>query len=253
MTQTKISPLTSDYIQELCQHKDGLQQIGVGNGANVDALESLDECLDKVYPDESERVEKARKLELLVRWHKMLASRSSSGAEQLGEVEQQIFEILQGGAAAGTAASNGTPKGAGVAISAGASKAPTSNQGISDLTAAELLKLCNHICEKGIFYLGGVTSVYLESSRPQFEWLQKIEVERSGRLRYSGNPHEKVSTLELYWCRRWMGDLATQCANVVVGFPAALDADVLDRLGLSLQASSADGESEALLAGFAID
>ncbi|MEO1131083.1 MAG: hypothetical protein AAFX40_00085 [Cyanobacteria bacterium J06639_1] len=250
MTQARVSPLTSEYIQELCQHKDGLQEIGVGNGASLGvAANSLDEQLARAYADESERVEKARKLELLVRWHKMLASRSSSGVEQLSEVEQQIFQILRGEEVsediAGGMARSGT-------AATPAKSAPTQN-GVSDLSVAELLKVCNHICEKGIFYLGGVTSTYLENSRPQFEWLQSFEIHRSGKLRYPGNASEVVSTLELYWCRRWMGDFVAQCSDIVQGFAESLDADAIAKLGLNLNARDGDDESEALIAGFVLD
>lgn len=246
MTQTKVSPLTSDYIQELCQHKDGLREIGVGNGASVDASDSLEEQLERVYPSETERIEKARKLELLVRWHKMLASRSSSGTEQLLEVEQQIFEILRGQQEPG--------KGSGEATQASGSEgAPSSGlSGVSDLTAGELSKLCNHICEIGILYLGGVTSTYLQASRPQFEWLHKFEIQRSGRMQYTGSPSEAISALELYWCRRWMGDFISQCSAIVQSFVSALDTEVLERLGLNTQTAAAE-ESEALMAGFTLD
>ncbi|MEO0854372.1 MAG: hypothetical protein AAFY15_12840 [Cyanobacteria bacterium J06648_11] len=250
MTEARISPLTSDYIQELCQHKDGLQAIGVGNGASLDdAAASLEDQLTRAYADANVRVEKARKLELLVRWHKMLASRSSSGAEQLGEVEQQIFQILRGEALT-EATATGIARGSSSATTP-VRPAPAPN-GVSDISVVELLKICNYICEKGIFYLGGVTSTYLEASRPQFDWLQSFEIHRSGRLQYSGNTSEVVSTLELYWCRRWMSDFIAQCSDIVQGFADSLDDGAIAKLGLNLQARE-DEEMEALMAGFRLD
>lgn len=87
---TKLSPATSDYIRQLYHEHH--------NEMNFD----VESRLFAIYSHSDELEEKIRKLELLVRWHKILVGNKGNRPEQLLELQDQIFAILDQAMVTGT-------------------------------------------------------------------------------------------------------------------------------------------------------
>jgi len=94
-------------------------------------------------------------------------------------------------------------------------------------TIEELLSRFNYLYQLSNNYLGGkLTANYLESSRPDFDWLNKFQINRSEGITFSG-VLTPVNTLQLKWCQEWVNAFIDRCSQIIQDFPNMIDREQL--------------------------
>jgi hypothetical protein len=254
--QIKISPFACEYIRELHQRRcelqsiveEGLEPFMAAGCALPTDLKRFLETLS--FGDEM--ADRVRKLEQLVRWHKMLVPQAANNREQLAEVEEQIFALIgeiptaEEGLADSPAAHSSDSlasffESGGIEHSAAATvlvsePLPTTDAD-EDVPLSDLLVAFEHLRERSQYFLGEtMTSRYLKSSRPDFDWLQHFKVDPKGNIQFSDPSIHMVGTLELYWTRRWMHDFIASCSQIIQDFPSRIDKQKLAHVKVKLPA-----------------
>lgn len=87
------------------------------------------------------------------------------------------------------------------------------------VTVAELIQSFNQVTECSNHYLGGtLTAKYLKSSRPKREWLEKFQIDCLGKITFSGNISDNVTTLQLGYFQEWVSVFIKSCSLIIQDF-----------------------------------
>jgi hypothetical protein len=90
----------------------------------------------------------------------------------------------------------------------------------------------NHLSQFTTSYLGTHVIVnYWKSTRPQHEWLNQFEIDRSAHFTFSGSPQEAQKSLSLeeqQWIREWVAAFTKRCALVIRDFPNLVEQKALN-------------------------
>ncbi len=83
----------------------------------------------------------------------------------------------------------------------------------------ELLTSFNAISQCSNHYLGpSLTAKYLQSSRPEFEWLKKFNINSKAQLSFSGNTKDSVTTRQLKLFQQWVKAFIKSCSLIIQDF-----------------------------------
>jgi uncharacterized protein YjbI with pentapeptide repeats len=106
-------------------------------------------------------------------------------------------------------------------VGAGLRKAQTA-------TIDEALIAFRHVSECASRYMGPkMTARNLETSRPDFEWLQEFNIGSSGQVTFSGNATEPLTVAKIKHCSQWLEGFISSCSAIVQEFPTLIDRDKL--------------------------
>ena len=92
----------------------------------------------------------------------------------------------------------------------------------------ELLSTFNYISQCSNHYLGNtMTANYWKSSRPDFDWLNKFQINCSAEIAFSGALTESVSPVQLHWSQKWVNAFIKCCSQIIQDFPTLIDRERL--------------------------
>jgi len=97
------------------------------------------------------------------------------------------------------------------------------------VTVKELLKALNRLSKFSSNYVGkNLTSNYLQLTRPDLDWLNNFQINRSAEIVFSGVSTEPVSTLQLQSIKEWVAAFIKQCSQIVQDLPILIEEKGLD-------------------------
>jgi len=97
------------------------------------------------------------------------------------------------------------------------------------ITVEELLKAFNHLSKFSSNYIGkNLTANYLQLTRPDLDWLNNFQINRSAEIIFSGVITERVSTLQLQSIKEWAAAFIKQCSQIVQDLPILIEEKGLD-------------------------
>lgn len=97
----------------------------------------------------------------------------------------------------------------------------------------ELLAALNHLSQYTTQYLGtAVITNYWKSCRPDHEWLQNFQVDRSARIAFSSpipqGGNQLVSEQQQQWIQEWVEAFIKRCSQVIRDFSAIVEQRALN-------------------------
>lgn len=204
--------MTNYYIRKLYRQKDPYVVQVADMGDDFSTFLDLEQVLKSLYGKGSELDLMIRQLETLVQYHQGLTAQSSVPPAQVKEVEQRIFAILGD---SDQAASQYAP------VNPLTQKASShANLLESVITVEKLLGILNQLQDHGKTYLGAAITInYLQASRPDQDWLQQFQLQRSQAVTYAGNPSDSLDDQQKELARQWVGRFVQSCAQVITKFP----------------------------------
>ena len=100
---------------------------------------------------------------------------------------------------------------------------------IQNRSIEELLNAFKYLNDGANRYCGSkMTARYWESSRPDFEWLQQFQVNASGKITFSGNTTEPLTSVKLRYCQKWLDTFIDSCSKIIQEFPTLLDSSQIE-------------------------
>lgn len=199
---TKPSFSTCYYIRKLLrQHADELKSIlsqKVGFCVNSQAIleqllhnvyleDTLEELLKSLYLEESEILAKVQQLEKLILHHQNTVANNPFDYKELGELKQQVFWLL------------------------GFKRIVVE---IEDLVSA-----LNQLSKFSNSFLGAtLTLKNWQSTRPNFDWLDNFQINRSTEMTFSGVVTESANALQLQWIQEWVTAFINQSSQFIRDF-----------------------------------
>lgn len=122
-----------------------------------------------------------RQLETLTERHQILVMQKLSHGEMLIEVERRIFETL------------------------GFKRVEVSTSSKVKVTVEELVGALNQLSQFSKNYLGAIlTANNWQLTRPDFDWLENFQINRSAEITFSGIVTESASVTQLQWVQEWV-------------------------------------------------
>ncbi|MUL36857.1 hypothetical protein [Gloeocapsopsis dulcis] len=96
-------------------------------------------------------------------------------------------------------------------------------------TIEELLKALNCLSKFSSNYMGSkLIANYWQLTRPNVEWLDKFQINRSAEITFSGISTETVSALQHRWIKEWAAAFIKQCSQIIQDLPNMIEQDGLD-------------------------
>ncbi|ELR98570.1 pentapeptide repeat-containing protein [Gloeocapsa sp. PCC 73106] len=87
------------------------------------------------------------------------------------------------------------------------------------ITVAQLLTGFNEVAQCSNHYLGNtLTAKYLQSSRPQRDWLSNFTVNSQGEITFDGPINTQVTTLQLQYFQEWIAAFIKACSLIIQDF-----------------------------------
>lgn len=97
------------------------------------------------------------------------------------------------------------------------------------VTVEELLKALNHLSRFNSNYIGTkLTANYWQLTRPNFDWLDNFQINRSAEIAFSGASAETVSALQHQWVKEWTAAFIKQCSQIIQDLPTMIEEKGLD-------------------------
>jgi len=97
------------------------------------------------------------------------------------------------------------------------------------VTIEEILKALNHLSQFSSNYMGPqLTANYWQLTRPNFDWLDNFQINRSAGIAFSGVITEPVSTLQHQWVKEWTAAFIKQSSQIIQDLPAMIEQKGLD-------------------------
>lgn len=181
-------------------------------GDDFSTFLDLEHVLKSLYGKGDELDLMIRQLETLVQYHQGLTAQSFAPPAQVQDVEQRIFAIL---GESNQAASQST------SVNSLIEKTAT-NPGTpeSAVTVEKLVGILNQLQENGKTYLGSaITSNYLQASRPQQDWFEQFQIQKSQPITYTENPSQSLNDQQRELSQQWVKGFIQSCAQVITKFP----------------------------------
>ena len=97
------------------------------------------------------------------------------------------------------------------------------------ITVEDLLMTLNHLTDLGNHYLGNtMCSRYFQSSRPDLEWFQQFEINRSSaKVSFKGSIKEKLTPAQIELSQQWAKKYVKSCSMIFRDLPKMIEADQL--------------------------
>ena len=159
---------------------------------NVYLEDTLEELLKSLYLEEAEISVKVDKLEKLTLRHQNIVANNPFDPQELGALEWEIFWIL------------------------GFKQVVVK---IEDLIIAlnQLSKFSNN-------FLGAtLTLKNWQSTRPNFDWFDNFQINRSTEMTFSGVVTEPVNALQLQWIHEWVTAFINQGSQFIRDFSTIIE------------------------------
>lgn len=102
------------------------------------------------------------------------------------------------------------------------------------ITIQNLLIHLEKIAKLTSNYLGpSITDKYLESSRPDIEWLQNFNVEGNSHISFNGPVSNNVTSIQLKWFEKWETAFIKSCSFILQDLPNMIEENNLgiDHIG----------------------
>lgn len=207
---TKISPMTNYYIRKLYRQKDPYLSQVEDMGDDFSTFMDLEQVLKSLYSG-GEIDLMIRQLETLVQYHQGLTGQSFTPQPQLKEVEQRIFAIL--GESPNSAQGANAPQ-----------SAPVASPPKPTATVDVLLKILNQLQESSTTFLGAaITTNYLQAARPQGDWFEQFQIQRSQPVTYLADPSQALDEQQKELAQKWIKKFVQSCSQVITKFPEIVD------------------------------
>lgn len=103
----------------------------------------------------------------------------------------------------------------------------------TELSLKEVLAALNHLSQFTTHYLGNtVITNYWKSTRPQVDWLNNFQVDRSAQITFSGSSSQggalAVGSQQHQWIQEWVAAFIKRCSKVIRDFPVIIEQKALD-------------------------
>lgn len=196
---TKLSVSTRYYVRNLLrQHGSELRPIASqGADFHVNSQANLDQLLESLYPEEAKAAVKVRQLETLIQRHQTLTVQNLSSTEMLVEVERRIFETI------------------------GLKRVAIGTTSKVKVTVEELVNALNQLSQFSKSYLGAtLTANNWQATRPDLDWLDNFQIDRSAEIRFSSVVIEFVSVLQLRRVQEWVTAFIKRVSQTIRDFAA---------------------------------
>ncbi|MGB5713217.1 MAG: pentapeptide repeat-containing protein [Waterburya sp.] len=96
---------------------------------------------------------------------------------------------------------------------------PVSAGMLQECTVEKIIAQFNHLCEYSNRYLGStMTAKYFHSSRPNFDWLKKFEIDEFDQIIFQGGLKDSISSLQLQWIQKWIYYFIESCSQIIKDF-----------------------------------
>lgn len=121
------------------------------------------------------------------------------------------------------------------------SSAPSTDGSGSATSLKDVLAALNHLSQFTTQYLGTHVIVnYWKSTRPNSDWLNQLQIDRSAQFSCTGPPqilHQPLSLQQHQSIREWVAAFIQRCTQVIRDFPAMVEqqALTLDQKALLLE------------------
>jgi hypothetical protein len=103
-------------------------------------------------------------------------------------------------------------------VKAGAIEVLTESHTVT-ITISQLLDVFNSTFQTSCKYLGNKISIkYLENTKPNYEWLNRFEVDRNNKIVYSGSLKEAITEEQLEFLQLWFNNFQNYCCQIMPGF-----------------------------------
>ena len=124
---------------------------------------------------------------------------------------------------------------------------PTAHSGP---TVGEVLTALNSLSQFAAQYLGkAVVTNYWKSSRPDADWLNQFQIERTGTLSLATaialSPQQEITSQQQTWIQQWVSAFIDRCTKVIRDFPALVAQKALDERQHSILLSGSHFSSES--------
>jgi uncharacterized protein YjbI with pentapeptide repeats len=91
------------------------------------------------------------------------------------------------------------------------------------VTIEELLAVFNSLTQCSNRYLGSVITIqYWQSSRPDIQWLEKFQIDKSARISFLGEPTELINTAQFRSYQIWSEAFIKSCSQLIQDFSALI-------------------------------
>lgn len=225
---SKLSFSTCYYLRKiLLQHKEEIKSILAQKAGfcfisqeilarllhGIYLEETLEQLLQTLYADVAEISAKVQQLEALSAQHQQISLERPFDYVELAEIKRQVFLIL------------------------GFKRVIVK---IEDLVTA-----LNQITEHAISYLGAILTFNAwQSTRPQFDWLNNFQINRSTKkMTFSGAITETAEPEQLQWIQDWVTAFIFQISQTIRGFDNLLEQQKIGELPGGVLVSQVDSYS----------
>jgi len=203
---TKLPFSTCYYIRKiLLQQAEDIKWIlAQKTGFCISSLDTLKDLLESVYLEDvleqllatlyanTDINAKIEQIETLCLSHQRLLAKNLSGAEELLEIQRQIYWVL----------------------------------GFKRITVKieDLVNALNQISKYSSNYLGPTLTVNnWQSNRPDADWLNGFQVNRAAKFTFSGNATQVEDFLQLRSLQNWVNAFIAQNSKVIRDFATTVE------------------------------
>lgn len=96
---------------------------------------------------------------------------------------------------------------------------PKSAGMLQECNVEKLLVQFNHIYKCSHSFLGNkMTSKYLLSSQPDFDWFKNFEINESNQITLKEFLKDSVTTTHLCWLQKWIDNYVNSCSQIIKDF-----------------------------------
>lgn len=211
---TKPSFATCYYIRKLL-HQDAdelksivTQKVGfcVNSQATLEQLlrsvyleDNIEQLLQRLYLEQIELYKNIRQLETLTVRHREIIAQNKLPAKELTEIERQIFWIL--------------------------------GFKLVVVMIEDLVNALNRISRVSNKYLGTtLTFSKWQSTRPNVEWLNNFQINRSAEIAFLGSTAETISLVQLQSMQEWVTAFNHQVSQIVRDFAMIIERQKIGEL-----------------------
>ncbi|HEY9616463.1 MAG TPA: hypothetical protein V6C64_06470 [Microcoleaceae cyanobacterium] len=111
-------------------------------------------------------------------------------------------------------------------------EAPVAAPRISEVTIKDLIADLNHLSKFTTQFLGTHVIVnYWKSTRPNHDWLNNFQIDRSAQLSFTSSTAQELlhplSTEQQVWVREWIAAFIKRCSQVIRDFPQLIEQKAL--------------------------
>lgn len=185
---TALKLIVSQTVGFCFNSKETLEQLLHG----IYLEETLADILQTLYADSTIISTQVQQLEYLTVLHQNAVNNNSFDYERLGHIKRQLFLIL----------------------------------GFKRILVKieDILVAFNQINQFSSSYLGStLTFNAWQSTRPQFDWLNSFQLNRTKNITFSGITTQTVDAIQLQWLQEWITAFIYQISQTIKDFAVSIE------------------------------